>query len=90
VGAMFMMLKIAPISMVTHLAAYHVRVIINMKKLLVIIAVCFGSVSYGQKEESDNRFAVNKNKPARQEWLRDLGFGMFIHFNVDAQLGNYH
>jgi alpha-L-fucosidase len=84
---MFMMLKIAPISMVTHLAAYHVRAIINMKKLLVIIAVCIGTFSYGQKEESDNRFAVNKNKPARQEWLRDQGFGMFIHFNVDAQLG---
>jgi hypothetical protein len=53
------MLKIAPISMVTHLAAYHVRAIINMKKLLVIIAVCIGTVSYGQKEESDNQFAVN-------------------------------
>ncbi|THU34055.1 alpha-L-fucosidase [Niastella caeni] len=59
----------------------------HMKKLLVIFAVCIGNFLYAQKEESDNRFAGNKNKPARQEWLRDLGFGMFIHFNVDAQLG---
>jgi alpha-L-fucosidase len=58
-----------------------------MKKLLVISLVCMGNFLYAQKEESDNRFSVNKNNPARQEWLRDLGFGMFIHFNVDAQLG---
>ncbi|MDF2187314.1 alpha-L-fucosidase [Paraflavitalea sp. CAU 1676] len=42
---------------------------------------------FAQKEQNDNRFGGNKNTPARQEWLRDLGFGMFIHFNVDAQLG---
>ena len=58
-----------------------------MKKLLIVLLVCFGNLLYAQKEESDNRFAGNKNNPARQEWLRDLGFGMFIHFNVDAQLG---
>ena len=58
-----------------------------MKKLLVILTVCICNFLYAQKEESDNRFGGNKNNPARQEWLRDLGFGMFIHFNVDAQLG---
>ena len=26
------------------------------------------------------------NKPARLEWFRDLGFGMFIHWNVDGTL----
>ncbi len=30
---------------------------------------------------------VNHNKPARQEWFRDLGFGMFIHWSVDVNLG---
>lgn len=58
-----------------------------MKKLFVILLVCVGNFLYAQKEESDNRFGGNKNKPARQDWLRDQGFGMFIHFNVDAQLG---
>ncbi len=27
------------------------------------------------------------NKPERLEWFRDQGFGLFIHWNVDAQLG---
>jgi alpha-L-fucosidase len=28
------------------------------------------------------------NKPARLEWFRDQGFGMFIHWSVDSQLGS--
>ena len=28
-----------------------------------------------------------QNKPEREAWLRDAGFGMFIHWSVDAQLG---
>jgi alpha-L-fucosidase len=27
------------------------------------------------------------NKPERLEWYRDLGFGLFIHWSVDSQLG---
>jgi alpha-L-fucosidase len=27
------------------------------------------------------------NKPGRLEWFRDLGFGLFIHWSVDSQLG---
>jgi len=40
-----------------------------------------------QKEENDNTIIENKNKPEREEWLRDLGFGMFIHWSLDSQLG---
>lgn len=28
-----------------------------------------------------------QNQPEREAWLRDAGFGMFIHWSVDAQLG---
>ncbi len=28
------------------------------------------------------------NKPERLEWLRDNGFGMFLHWGVDSQLGS--
>ena len=28
------------------------------------------------------------NKPERLEWFRDLGFGMFIHWGVDVNLGS--
>ena len=27
------------------------------------------------------------NDPERVKWFQDLGFGMFIHWNVDASLG---
>src|ERR1035437_5580205 len=27
------------------------------------------------------------NKPERLEWFRDQGFGLFIHWSVDSQLG---
>jgi alpha-L-fucosidase len=29
----------------------------------------------------------SKNRPERLEWFRDIGFGMFIHWSVDAPLG---
>lgn len=54
---------------------------------LFIVAMLISASGNAQKEESDNRFGENRNKPERQEWLRDQGFGLFIHFNVDAQLG---
>ncbi len=28
-----------------------------------------------------------ENNPARLEWLKDAGFGLFIHWSVDSQLG---
>jgi alpha-L-fucosidase len=33
------------------------------------------------------QIGANHNKPEREEWLKDAGFGMFIHWNVDTQLG---
>src|SRR5215510_11456368 len=63
------------------------NLMINMKKYCTVWLLFISTWALAQKEESDNRFVANKNKPARQEWLRDQGFGMFIHFNVDAQLG---
>jgi alpha-L-fucosidase len=28
------------------------------------------------------------NRPQRLEWFRDLGFGLFVHWSVDSQLGS--
>lgn len=28
-----------------------------------------------------------KNKPEREQWFMDLGFGMFIHWGIDSQIG---
>jgi alpha-L-fucosidase len=30
---------------------------------------------------------LNLNKPEREQWFTDLGFGMFIHWSMDVQLG---
>ena len=30
---------------------------------------------------------INNNKAERETWLKDAGFGMFIHFSFDSQLG---
>ncbi|MBS1800787.1 MAG: alpha-L-fucosidase [Acidobacteria bacterium] len=32
-------------------------------------------------------FNSSQNKPERDEWFRDQGFGLFIHWSVDSQLG---
>src|SRR5436190_16467891 len=31
---------------------------------------------------------VPGNRPERLEWFRDLGFGLFIHWSVDSQIGS--
>lgn len=30
---------------------------------------------------------LNQNKPEREQWFSELGFGMFIHWSMDVQLG---
>ena len=45
-------------------------------------------LSFAQdKVNDDESSSYNKNKPAREEWLRNTNSGMFIHFSADAQLG---
>lgn len=35
----------------------------------------------------DQASSYNLNKPEREQWFRNTGCGLFIHFSVDAQLG---
>lgn len=35
----------------------------------------------------DTGLLPSQNKPEREEWLKDAGFGMFIHWSFDSQLG---
>ena len=32
--------------------------------------------------------AVSGNRPERVEWFKDLALGMFVHWNIDSQLGS--
>ena len=48
-----------------------------MKRLYILALVCAGAV-----------LAQQGNQPDRLEWFRDQGFGLFIHWSVDSQIGS--
>ncbi|MDR2512525.1 MAG: alpha-L-fucosidase [Puniceicoccales bacterium] len=63
-----------------------------MMKTILTLLVCltaFTAVTANaqRKEEDDNRIGANLNHPEREAWLRNLGFGLFIHWAHDSQLG---
>ncbi|NOR76377.1 MAG: alpha-L-fucosidase [Draconibacterium sp.] len=59
-----------------------------MKKLIAILSFIFlAHLLFAQIQESTEASSINLNKPERLEWFKDLGFGMFIHFSFDSQLG---
>jgi alpha-L-fucosidase len=45
---------------------------------LIIISLSFTGLISGQQ---------NSNKPEREQWFMDMGFGMFIHWSMDSQVG---
>lgn len=51
-----------------------------MKKSFTLIALFAWCVVFAQQKQVTN-------KPERVNWYQDLGFGLFIHWNVDASLG---
>jgi alpha-L-fucosidase len=48
-----------------------------MKRLYLLALACAG-LAFGQQG----------NQPDRLEWFRDQGFGLFIHWSVDSQIGS--
>lgn len=48
---------------------------------IAIVTLLCASVGFAQTPKPPG------NKPERVEWFRDLGFGMFIHWNIDGTLG---
>ncbi|MCG6191238.1 alpha-L-fucosidase [Maribellus maritimus] len=48
--------------------------------LMILAAIWINKVSAQDK-------ILNLNKPEREEWFSGLGFGMFIHWSMDVQLG---
>src|SRR6185503_18966894 len=47
------------------------------------LAICSSTGS----AQSSGTTRIQGNRPDRVEWFRDLGFGMFVHWNVDGTLG---
>ena len=58
-----------------------------MKKIVFLLFAIAITITSQAQIASDADTSFNRNKPERQEWLRDLGFGMFIHWSMDSQLG---
>ena len=57
-----------------------------MKRILKItFIVCFFLIS--RKQLLAQEKILDLNKPEREEWFTGLGFGMFIHWSMDVQLG---
>jgi alpha-L-fucosidase len=54
--------------------------------LLVITALAVAPREAHAADSADPTIG-SRNKPDRLEWFRDQGFGLFIHWSVDSQLG---
>lgn len=55
-----------------------------MKKFLIISAfLILGTSSHILAQ----KITIDRNKPERKAWFTDMGFGMFIHWSIDVQLG---
>ena len=44
----------------------------------LLCAISLSSLVAGQQ---------NTNNPDREQWFMDMGFGMFIHWSMDSQVG---
>ncbi|UBM58957.1 alpha-L-fucosidase [Marinilongibacter aquaticus] len=54
-----------------------------MKKVkLLFFVFLLQNPAFGQEAQM-----LNLNKPAREQWFAEMGFGMFIHWSFDVQLG---
>jgi alpha-L-fucosidase len=59
-----------------------------MKKLITFLTfLFFVNLLFAQTPENANNNFLDLNKSERLEWFRNLGFGMFVHFSYDSQLG---
>lgn len=62
----------------------HIKQIRKLSHFLVLIILLLGVSTdpmYAQQQEN------MVNKPGRLEWFNSLGYGLFIHWSVDSQIG---
>lgn len=58
------------------------------KKLLIFLfIIVLGESSFAQIHEDTFSSEYNQNKSEYEEWLQDAGFGIFMHWSMDSQLG---
>ena len=54
-----------------------------MRKIIALIIIHWITVDLYAQHSA----VLNLNKPEREEWFSNLGFGMFIHWSFDVELG---
>ncbi len=57
-----------------------------MKRILglAVLTLCLGVPARGELSATENP----GNRPDRLDWFQDQGFGLFIHWSVDSQIGS--
>ena len=63
------------------------KINVPMKKLLILFLILSNFQSGFSQLNKPDKTITDLNKPESLEWFRSLGFGMFIHFSFDSQLG---
>jgi alpha-L-fucosidase len=59
-----------------------------MKKILISLTLIITFIApFAQTQNLVEADYLNLNKPERLAWFKEMGFGMFIHFSFDSQLG---
>ena len=53
-----------------------------MKRSSIIVFFALWALTTSAQDQN-----LNLNKPEREQWFTELGFGMFIHWSFDVQLG---
>jgi len=61
----------------------------NIKNIPFIFLLAFAVLRSAAQDKvnDDEASSYNRNKPEREEWLRNANSGLFIHFSADVQLG---
>jgi alpha-L-fucosidase len=64
-----------------------VRYLIRVARWLAVLLLAVHVLALNCMAAEDNPEKGSLNKQERLEWFRDQGFGLFIHWSVDSQLG---
>jgi len=70
------------------LCILHLNAAIGTPRASAQIKAPTPQVGGSNTSESGRVFNLPGNKPEREAWLQDAGFGMFIHWSHDSQIGS--
>ena len=62
-------------------------VFISIRLAAMVCAAFLALLSVSYAQTSQGPVFESLNKPKRLDWFRDQGFGIFIHWSADGQLG---